>query len=173
MVKKPVGLKTTPAWKQLDHLGGRRVAAGVTVAPWARRSDTASGAARRGVHSRACLEAAHNNYLLLAHVEGEGAGSPAKDGIGAVVEGMERENDAATPDPDKAGVEEVSWKLAGHLATQIVPKILDIFLKLCQLIHLLLKINLAKQFKQLPGLPALEVMLRQSCSPSPSLPLLF
>jgi hypothetical protein len=173
MVKKPVGLKTTPAWKQLDHLGGRRVAGGVAVAPWARRSDAASGAARRGVHSRACLEAAHNNYLLLAHVEGEGAGSPVKEGIGAVVEGVERGNHAATPDPDKAGVEEVSWKLAGHLATQIVPKILDIFLKLCPLIHLLLKINLAKQLEQLPGLLALEVMSRQSCSPSPSLPLLF
>ncbi len=117
MVKKPVGLKTTPVWKQLDHLGGRRVAAGVAVAPWARHFDAASGAARHGVHSRACLEAAHNNYLLLAHVKGEGAGSPAKDGIGAVVEGVERGNHAATTDPDKAGIEEVSWKLAGHLAT--------------------------------------------------------
>jgi hypothetical protein len=121
MVKKPVGLKTIPAWKQLDHLGGRRVAAGVAVVPWARHSDAASGAARRGLHSRACLEAAHNNYLLLAHLEGEGVGYPAKDGIGAVVEGLERGNHAATPDPDKAGIEEVSWKLAGHLATRIAP----------------------------------------------------
>jgi hypothetical protein len=58
---------------------------------------------------------------LLAHLKGEGVESPAKDGIGAIVEGVERENHAATPDPDKAGVEEVSWKLAGHLATRIVP----------------------------------------------------
>jgi hypothetical protein len=98
------------------------VAASVAVAPGAHRYDEASGAARRGVHSRACLEAAHSNYLLLPNLEGEGAGSPAKDGIGAVVEGVERGNHAATPDPDKASVEEVSWKLAGQLATQIVPE---------------------------------------------------
>jgi hypothetical protein len=120
-VKKPAGLKTIPAWKQLDHLGGQRVAAGVAVVPGAWRSDVVSGAARRGVHSHACLEAAHSNYLLLPDLEVEGAGSPAKDGIGAVIEGVERGNHTAMPDPDKAGVEEISWKLAGLLATRIVP----------------------------------------------------
>jgi hypothetical protein len=58
---------------------------------------------------------------LLPDLEGEGAGSPAKDGIGAVVEGVVRGNHTAMPDPDKAGVQEISWKLAGQLATQIVP----------------------------------------------------
>jgi hypothetical protein len=34
---------------------------------------------------------------------------------------VERGNHAATPDPDKVGVEEISRKLAGQLETQIVP----------------------------------------------------
>jgi hypothetical protein len=72
-----------------------RAAASVAAAPGARRSDVASGAARRGVHSRACLEAAHSDdRLLLSHLEGEGEGSPEEDSIGAVVEGEDRENHA-------------------------------------------------------------------------------
>jgi hypothetical protein len=38
------------------------------------------------------------------------------EGIGAVVEGMERGNHAA-PNPDEVSVKEVSRKLAGQLAT--------------------------------------------------------
>jgi hypothetical protein len=89
----------------------------VAVAPGARRSDATSGAARRGIHSRACLEAAHSHdLLLLSDLEGEGVGSPEEDSIGAVVEGR---IGRTMPDPDKAGIEEISRKLAGQLATQI------------------------------------------------------
>jgi hypothetical protein len=75
-------------------------------------------AARRGNHGRARLEAAHSDDLLsLPDLEGEGTGSPVEDGEGAIVEGVERVNHAAAPDPDKVGVEEISRKLAGQLAT--------------------------------------------------------
>jgi hypothetical protein len=80
-----------------------------------------SGAARRGVHGRACLEVAHGDDLLsLPDLEGEGTGSSMEDGIGAVVEGVERGNHAGA-DLDKAGIEEICRKLAVQLATQIVP----------------------------------------------------
>jgi hypothetical protein len=76
----------------------------------------------------------------------EGVGSPMEDGVGAVIEGVERGNHAAAPDLDEAGAE-ISRELAGQLVTQIMPpKILTNFLKLCQLgFHLLSKIHLAKQ----------------------------
>ncbi len=94
----------------------------MAVAPGARRSAAAYGAARCGVHSGACVEATHSDDLLsLPDLEGKGAGSPEEDGIGAVVEGVERENHAATPDPDKASIEEISRKLAVQLGTRIVP----------------------------------------------------
>jgi hypothetical protein len=48
-------------------------------------------------------------------------GSPAEDGIRAIVEGVERGNHATALDPDEESVEKVSQKLAGQLATQIVP----------------------------------------------------
>jgi hypothetical protein len=44
-----------------------------------------------------------------------------EEGMGAVVEGMERGNNAAALDPDEVAVEEISWELAGQLVTQIVP----------------------------------------------------
>ncbi len=73
-----------------------------------------SGAAGHGVHGCACLEVAHgNNLLLLPDLVGEGAGSPAVDSVGVVIEGVEKGNHTAAPDPDKAGVEEISRKLAG------------------------------------------------------------
>jgi hypothetical protein len=81
-----------------------------------------SGAVRRGIQSRARLEAAHSDDLLsLPDLEGEGAGSTAEDGVGAIVEGLKRRNHTAAPDPDEAGIEEISWKIARQLATQIVP----------------------------------------------------
>jgi hypothetical protein len=60
----------------------RWVAAGVAA--------KASWTARHGVCGHACLEAAHG-YDLLSRpdMEGEGAGSPAEDSIGAVVERVE------------------------------------------------------------------------------------
>ncbi len=142
-------MRTRPAWKQLDHLGGRRA--------WAQRSATASGATRCGIYGRAHHESAHCDDLLsLPDLEGEGTGSPAKD-VGAVLEGVERGNHAAAPDLDEASMEEVSRKLAGQLATLIVPgqekgrsiqRLNKNFLKLCQLgFHLLSKIHLAKQLE--------------------------
>jgi hypothetical protein len=58
---------------------------------------------------------------LLPNLEGKGVGSPVEKGMGAVVEGMERGNNAAALDPDEVAVEEISWELAGQLVTQIVP----------------------------------------------------
>jgi hypothetical protein len=50
----------------------------------------ASRTARHGVCSCACLEAAYGYDLLSCpDLEGEGAGSPAEDSIGAVVERVE------------------------------------------------------------------------------------
>ncbi len=40
-----------------------------------------------------------------------------EDGVGAIVEGMERGKHAAAPDPDEAGIEEISQKLARQMAT--------------------------------------------------------
>ncbi len=52
--------------------------------PLGRRwSAAASGAARHGVHGHAGLEAVQGDDLLsLPDLEGEGAGSPAEDGVG-------------------------------------------------------------------------------------------
>jgi hypothetical protein len=62
------------------------------------QSSAASGAARRGVHSHACLEAAPGDDLLsLSDLEGEGARSPAEDSVGAVVEGVKRGKHTAAP----------------------------------------------------------------------------
>ncbi len=69
----------------------------------------------RAVHT--CLEAAHGDDLLsLPALEGEGNGSLAEDGVGAFIEGVERGNHNAAPDPDEAGAE-ISQGLAGQLAT--------------------------------------------------------
>ncbi len=98
------------------------VAAGATIAPGPGglpRHLGLPGVASTVVHA---LRQAHGDDLLtLPDLEGEGVGSPAKDGIGAVVEGVEKGNHATLPEPDKAGIAEISRKLAGQLATQIVP----------------------------------------------------
>jgi hypothetical protein len=132
-----------------------------------------AGAARRGVHGRPGLEAAHGDDVLsLPDLEGEGAGSPAEDGVGAVIEGVERGNHATGPDPDEAGAEEISRELARQLATRIVleqgkkqehPKISENLLKLChQEFHLLSKIHLEKQLEhqKLPQSGKTSVFLR-------------
>jgi hypothetical protein len=80
---------------------------------WAWRSAAASWAVRRGVPGRAHLKAAHGNDLLpLPDLESEVAGSPAKDGIGAIVERMERGDNTTAPDPHKGGAE-ISRELTG------------------------------------------------------------
>jgi hypothetical protein len=81
-----------------------------------------SRAARHGIHGRARLEAAHSDDLLSRpDLESEGTGTPAEDGIGAIVERVERGDHGAVPDPDEAGTEEISWELTRQLATRIVP----------------------------------------------------
>jgi hypothetical protein len=47
-------------------------------------------------------------------------GSPAEDGVGAVIERAERGKHAAAQDPDKAGAKEISQELAQQLVAQIV-----------------------------------------------------
>ncbi len=54
--------------------------------------------------------------------DGEGAGPAAQNGIGAIVEQLERSDDAAVMDPDEGGAEELGWQLAGQLGARIVPK---------------------------------------------------
>jgi hypothetical protein len=76
----------------------------------------ASGAARRGVHYRAHLEAAHSDDL-----EGEGPGSQVEDGVGAIKEGVERGNHAPAPTQTRRALRRSSPELAGQLATRIVP----------------------------------------------------
>ncbi len=54
--------------------------------------------------------------------DGEGAGSAAQDGVGAVVELLKGWDDAAPTDPDKGGGEEVAWQLVRQLGARIVPR---------------------------------------------------
>jgi hypothetical protein len=69
-----------------------------------RRSAAATRAARRGVRGRASLEAADGDDLVSGpDSEGEGAGSAAQDGVGAVVERLKGWDDAALTDPDEGG----------------------------------------------------------------------
>jgi hypothetical protein len=89
---------------------------------WARRSTGTLQIARRGIHGCAPFEVAHSDDLLSRpNLEGEGAGSPAKDGIRAVIV-RAGGNDTAAPDPDEAGAEEISWELTEQLAAQIVSR---------------------------------------------------
>jgi hypothetical protein len=100
--------------------------AGMTVTPGARRSAAVSWAARHGVHGRARLEAAHGDDLLpQPNLESECAGSQVEDGVGTIVERVERGDHATAPDPDEAGAEEISWELAWcrELPWQLVTQI--------------------------------------------------
>jgi hypothetical protein len=78
---------------------------------------------RLGVRSRAGLEAADGDDLVQGpDSDGKGAGSTAQNSVGAVVEQLERWDDAVMTDPDEGGGEELSWQLAGQLVTRIVPR---------------------------------------------------
>jgi hypothetical protein len=79
-------------------------------------------AARRDVRGRASLEAADSDNLVLGpDSDGQGAGSAAQDGVGAVVERLNEWDDAALMNRDKGGGEELAWQLARQLGTRIVP----------------------------------------------------
>jgi hypothetical protein len=45
----------------------------------------------------------------------------AQNGVGAVVEWLERWDHAATTDPDGEGREELGWQLAGQLTLELCP----------------------------------------------------
>jgi hypothetical protein len=66
-----------------------------------RQSATATRAASCGVRGRASLEAADGDDLVLGpDSDGEGAGSAAQDGVGAVVDWLKGWDDATPTDPD-------------------------------------------------------------------------
>jgi hypothetical protein len=46
----------------------------------------------------------------------------AQNGIGAIIEQLERWDNAATMDPDEGGEAELGWQLAGQLDARIVPR---------------------------------------------------
>ncbi len=76
----------------------------------------------RTVRLRAGLEAADGDNLIQGpNTHGEGAGSPAENSEGAVVEGLERRDGAVALDPDEACGEELGWQFAGQLGARIVP----------------------------------------------------
>jgi hypothetical protein len=71
---------------------------------------------RLGVRCRTGLEVADGDDLVQGpNMYGEGAGSPAENSEGAVVEGLERRDGAVALDPDEAGGEELGWQFAGQL----------------------------------------------------------
>jgi hypothetical protein len=62
--------------------------------------------ARRSVRLCAGLHVADGDDLIPQPIsDGEGAVSPAQDGVGAVVGALERRDDAASAQPDQGGVE--------------------------------------------------------------------
>jgi hypothetical protein len=65
-----------------------------------------------GVCGRAGLEAADGDDLVPGpDSDGEGVGSVAHNGAGAIVERLKGWNDAAIMDPDEGGGEELGWQL--------------------------------------------------------------
>ncbi len=88
-----------------------------------RWSAAATRAARRGARNRASLETADGDDLVSGpDSDGEGAGSTAQDGVGAVVERLKGWDNAAPMDPDEGGGEEVAWQLVRQLGARIVPR---------------------------------------------------
>ncbi len=49
-------------------------------------------------------------------------GAMAQNGVGAIIEQLERWDHAATMDPDEGGGEELGWQLTGQLDGKIVPR---------------------------------------------------
>jgi hypothetical protein len=77
---------------------------------------------RRGVRGRARLQGVDSDDLLSGpNLECEGAATAEDDGVGAVVERLERRHGAAATDPDQAGGEEAGWQLAGQARAGMVP----------------------------------------------------
>ncbi len=73
---------------------------------------TCDGAAGPGCAS---LEPADGDDLVPGpDLDGEGAGSAAQDGVGAVVERLKGWDDTAPTDPDEGGREEVAWQLGAR-----------------------------------------------------------
>jgi hypothetical protein len=88
-----------------------------------RWSATATRAARRGIRSCARLEVADGDDLVPGpDSDGEGAGSAAQDGVGAIVERLKGWDGTASTDPDEGGGEEVAWQLVQQLGARIVPR---------------------------------------------------
>ncbi len=88
-----------------------------------RWSAAATQAARLGIRSCTGLEAADGDDLILgANSDGEGAVSAVQNGVEAVVERLERWDNASKTDPDKGSREELGWQLAGQLDARIVPR---------------------------------------------------
>ncbi len=80
-------------------------------------------AARLGVCGCAGLEAANGDDLVQGpDLDGEGVGATAQNGVGAIVEWLERWDHAAWMDPDEGGREELGWQLAWQLDARIVPR---------------------------------------------------
>ena len=99
---------------------------GSASAVWAvaRRSAAAAWAAGRGVRGSAGLQAADGDDLLSGpDLECEGAGAAAENGVGAVIQRMQRRRGAAAADPDQGGGEELGRQLAGQagVGAGIVP----------------------------------------------------
>jgi hypothetical protein len=87
-----------------------------------RRSAAATRAARRGVCGCAGFEVADGDDLVPGpDSDGEGAGPAALDSVWAVVEQLNRWDDAAPTDTDEGGGEEVAWQLIRQLGARIVP----------------------------------------------------
>ncbi len=143
--------------------------------------------ARRGIHICASLQAADgDDRVPPSDSDGEGAGSPAQDSVGA----LERGDNATSAQPDEGGMEEVGWQLLRQKATQITlardskagaSKVFKNFQKCCQQkFRLHAKTHLARQleFQKLPQrgkdqclpLAALEVQGVPRVSPQPKLP---
>jgi hypothetical protein len=88
------------------------------------RSAAATLAARRGIRGRASLEVADGDDLVPGpDSDGEGAGSAAQDGVGAVVARLKGWDDTALTDPDEGDGEDVAWGwLVRQLGARIVPR---------------------------------------------------
>ncbi len=81
---------------------------GGTAWPLARWSAAAERAAGNGIRGAARLQAADGDDLLSGpDLECEGAGAAADNGVGAVVQRMQRRRGAAAADPDQGGGEEL------------------------------------------------------------------
>ncbi len=79
------------------------------------RARQSAAATRLGVRDHTGLEVAYGDDLIQGpNSDGKGAGSATQNGIGAVVERLERWNDAATTDPDKGGTEHC-WQLGARI----------------------------------------------------------